>query len=77
MGRQPFLRPGFLDTCEYLGYIHGARRWRSRDGKDLLAWDSLHGEIEVYNTRGEHRATKHAVSGLWIKHAVRGRRIDV
>ena len=77
MGRKPIPRPGYLDTCAYLGYIHGARRWRSPDGKDLLTWDSLHGEVEVYNTRGEHRGTKHPVSGVWIEDAVRGRRIDV
>jgi hypothetical protein len=38
-----------LDTCVYLGYIHRERRWRSPDGKHLLTWDSLHGEIEVYD----------------------------
>ena len=77
VGRKPIPGTGYLNTCEYLGYIHGARRWRSPDGEDLLTWDSLHGEIEVYNTRGEHRGTKHAVSGVWVKDAVRGRRLDV
>src|SRR5208337_4763309 len=29
---------GFLDTCDYLGYSHGERRWRSRDG-EIEAFD--------------------------------------
>ena len=77
VGRKPIPRPGYLDTCEYLGYVRGERRWRSSDGRDLLTWDSLHGEIEVYNARGEHRGAKHPITGDWIKDAVRGRRIDV
>lgn len=42
-----------------------------------MIWDSLHGEVEVYNARGKHVGVKHAVAGVWVKNAVRGRRIDV
>lgn len=77
MGRKPIPKQGYLDACEYLGYIHGERRWRSRDGRYLLTWDSLHGEIEVYDRQGRHRGVMHAVSGAWIKDAVPGRCIDV
>lgn len=77
MGRKPVPRHGFLETCEYLGYIHGDRRWRTPDGKFLLTWDSLHGELEVYDTRGRHVGVKDAATGLAIKDAVRGRKIDV
>ena len=42
-----------------------------------MTWDSLHGEVEVYNRRGRHVGTKDATTGVWIKNAVRGRRIDV
>jgi len=66
-----------LDTCTYLGYIHGERRWSSRDGKHLLTWDSLHGEIEAYDMLGRHLGARDALTGRWIKDAVRGRRIDV
>jgi hypothetical protein len=77
MGRKPIPKPGFLDTCRYLGYIHGERRWRSPDGKYLLTWDHRHGEIEVYDPRGRLVGVMDAVTGVGIKDAVRGRRIDV
>jgi hypothetical protein len=69
--------PSFLDGCDYIGAFNGERRWRSPDGKTLYTWDSLHGEIEVYNRRGRHLGAIDAVSGAWIKRARRGRRIDV
>jgi hypothetical protein len=69
-------RPGFLDTCDYLGYSHGERRWRSGDGEFLLTWDGLHGEIEAYDRFG-YVGARDAISGDWIKNAVRGRWIDV
>lgn len=77
MGRKPIPRPSFLDTCDYLGYIHGERRWRTRDSDFLLTWDSLHGEIEAFNMRGRHVGVRDAITGDWIKGSVAGRRIDV
>jgi hypothetical protein len=69
--------PGFLDECEALGFIHGARRWRSADGKRLYTWDDLHGEIEVFTRRGIHLGAANAVTGILFKAAVKGRKIDV
>ena len=66
-----------MDTCSYLGYIHGERRWRSQDGRYLLTWDSLHGEIEAYSRLGSHVGVRDAITGDWIKGAVPGRWIDV
>lgn len=77
MGRKPIPRPGFLDTCTYLGYIHRERRWRSPDGRHLMTWDNLHGEIEVFSSRGKHIGTRDAITGRWIKDPVPGRWIDV
>ncbi|MFL5282558.1 MAG: colicin E3/pyocin S6 family cytotoxin [Rhodopila sp.] len=77
MGRKPIPSPGFLDRCEYLGYIYEERRWRSRRDNLLYTWDSLHGEVEVYNSRGEHRGVLDAVTGEEIKPARRGRTIRV
>lgn len=77
MGRKPIPKPGYLDTCAYLGYIRGERRWRSPDGKYILTLDSLHGEIEAYDKLGRRFGVKHASTGVWIKDPVRGRRIDV
>lgn len=70
--------PCFLDQCEYLGFVHGAQRWRSHDGKRYYTWDALHGEIEVFNQRGHHIAVLDGVTGEPNgKPAIRGRRIDV
>jgi hypothetical protein len=57
--------------------VHGDRRWRSKDRKRLFTWDGLHGEVEVFNARGQHLGSVDAVTGALIKLAVRGRRINV
>jgi len=46
LGRKPIPRPSFLDTCTYLGFIYGERRWRSIEDDVIYTWDALHGEIE-------------------------------
>jgi hypothetical protein len=66
---------GFIKDLEYLGTPAGRRRYRSRDR--IYEWDSLHGELEVYNNRGRHLGAADAETGEMIKPAVRGRRIDV
>ena len=73
----PIPTPCFLDNCESLGAFGGSRRWRSLDGKRLYTWDSLHGEIEVYNKRGRHLGAADAVTGVLIKPARKERHIDV
>jgi hypothetical protein len=77
LARQSIPTRSFLHQCDYLGFVHGTRRWRSRNGRYLFTWDALHGEVEVFNARGEHRGVMDAVTGRWIKDAVRGRWIDV
>jgi hypothetical protein len=73
VGRKPIPRPGFLDTCDYLGYIYGERRWRDANGDLIHTWDSLHGELEVFDTRGHHVGAADPVSGERIKPARQGR----
>jgi sugar lactone lactonase YvrE len=62
---------------ESLGAYGGQKRWRSPDRKRLYTWDSLHGEIEAWNTRGRHLGAMDAVTGVFIKGAKKGRRIHV
>ncbi|WP_321326720.1 colicin E3/pyocin S6 family cytotoxin [uncultured Parasphingorhabdus sp.] len=69
--------PCFLDQCESLGAKNGEKRWRSFTGDRIYTWDSLHGEIEVFNKRGRHLGAIDAVNGFTIKDAVKGRKIDV
>lgn len=59
------------------GATAGERRWRTQDGKYLLTWDSLHGEIEIYDKIGRHRGVMHALTGELIKQPIPGRQIDV
>lgn len=73
----PIPSPSFLDQCEHLGAFGTERRWRSLNGKRLYTWDALHGEIEAYDRRGWHLGVIDAITGVQIKPAVKGRRIDV
>jgi hypothetical protein len=70
-------KPSVLDDCTYLGAFNGERRWRSRDGKRIFTWDSLHGEIEVFNKRGRHLGAIDPINGNLLKEPVAGRCIDV
>jgi Cytotoxic len=74
---KPKPSPSILDDCEDLGFVSGQRRWRSKDGTRLYTWDSLHGEIEVFNRRGKHLGVVDPVRGLQTKDAVKGRTINV
>jgi hypothetical protein len=67
--------PCFLDEQVPLKAQRGRKVWRSRDGERLYTWDSLHGEIEVFNKRGRHLGVLDAITGNLIKPAVRGRRL--
>lgn len=74
---RPRQRPDFLDTVVSLGFKNGQRLWRSADGERYYTWDSLHGEVEVFNRRGRHLGAADARTGRFIKGPVRGRSIDV
>ncbi|MCY4360754.1 MAG: colicin E3/pyocin S6 family cytotoxin [Gammaproteobacteria bacterium] len=77
MSRKSKSASPFLDNQEYLGFIYGEQRWRSGDRKRIYTWDSLHGEIEVFNTRGYHLGVLDKIGGRLIKSAVKGRKIRV
>jgi hypothetical protein len=71
----PVPNSGFIAKLEYLGQPQGRRRYRS-EGR-FYEWDSLHGELEVYNSRGRHLGGVDPTTGEVIKPAIRGRRIGV
>ncbi|BDM22059.1 colicin E8 [Pseudomonas sp. LRP2-20] len=77
MTKLPIPSPSYLDKQEYLGFIHGERRWRSLCKRRIYTWDAFHGEIEVFNSRGKHLEVLDAESGETIKDAVKGRKINV
>lgn len=77
MSPKPIPSPSFLDRIEFFGVRSGQKVWRSADRERYYTWDALHGEIEVFNKRGRHLGSLHAIRGVLIKPAVRGRRITL
>ncbi len=77
MTRLPIPADSILDGFDPLGFIAGERRWRSHGGKRLYTWDALHGEVEVFDSRGRHLGAIDPITGAVLKEAVRGRRIEV
>ena len=47
------------------------------NGTRYFTWDSMHGEIEVFNKRGFHLGALDPITCLFIKKAVKGRTINV
>jgi len=55
-------------------------RWRGeirRSNGRYFTYDRLHGEIEVFNSRGDHLGVMDSITGQMIKPPVPGRRINV
>ena len=77
MGGKPRPVPCFLDDCELFGVRDGRKVWRLSESDYFYTWDSLHGEIEVFNVRGRHMGALHAVTGTFAKEPVKGRRLNV
>jgi hypothetical protein len=58
--------------------VKNKSRWISKDRKFYYEWDSLHGEIEVYDRNGYHVQVLNPDGSLNLnKPAIRGRKIDV
>ena len=76
MPGKPIPEGCILESMESLGAISGQKRWRCPRTGRLFTWDSLHGEIEVFNKRGKHLGAM-GPDGNFIKSAVKGRTIDV
>lgn len=77
MVRKAIPKPSILDQCVYLGKFKGEARWRNNTGNRIFTWDSLHGEIDVFNQRGKHLGAIDPKTGELIKEAKKGRKIDV
>jgi len=75
--RLPPPSPSIIDDFEPIRARNGEKRWRSADPKRLYTWDSLHGEIEVFDNRGYHLGAMDPITGALIKPPRKGRRIDV
>lgn len=66
----------FLHSQKQIGVVSGRKTWSNWNGDRLYQWDSLHGEVEVYTRKGQHLGVQD-VYGVFIKEAIKGRRINV
>ena len=66
----------FLSALKVVKVMGNRKVWSSESRDRLFTWDSLHGEVEVFNKRGKHLGVMDC-SGKLIKEAVRGRELDV
>ena len=73
----PKPKPCFLDEQIKYGVRGGRQVWSSFDQSRFYTWDSLHGEIEVFNKRGWHIGALDAMTGKFIKPPVKGRKLNV
>lgn len=73
----PYNPPSFLEDCFTLSKrIEGKKTWKSKDGKRLYQWDSLHGDVEIYSAKnGVHLGSADKITGRTIKPAVKGRKL--
>jgi len=55
----------------------GKNRWMSNEGDRIYTWDSMHGEIEVFNKRGHALAILNPDGPIKEKAIEKGRTIKV
>jgi hypothetical protein len=61
---------------QVLGVRGGRKVWKCARTGRLFTWDSLHGEIEVFDRQGYHLGVMDA-KGRLTKQAKKGRKLDV
>jgi hypothetical protein len=66
----------FLIKQKTVSY-QGNKRWVSEDGTRYFEWDSLHGEIEVYDKKGNALMVLNPNGSYKDKKIKKGRTIDV
>lgn len=57
----------YLNDLEAYKVVNGQKIWRDSTNSRFYTWDSLHGEIEVFDKRGHHLGALDAVSGPFDK----------
>lgn len=73
MPYKPKPKPCYIDKYEFYKVIENRKVYRG-EGR-YYSWDELHGEIEVFNSRGYHLGALDAITGEKIKEAKKGRRL--
>lgn len=76
MGGIPKPDPSIVSGFK-VSFVEGNRKYYFDPEEQLYySWDSLHGEFEVFNRRGFHLGSVCPTTGITLKPAVRGRRIN-
>ena len=77
MPYKPIPSGSILDSKEYYGVRSGRKVWASKDRSRFYTWDRQHGEVEVFDRQGYHLGSLDPMTGVKMKDAVRGRRLNV
>jgi len=76
LGGIPIPKPSILDNCRVVGIEGGRKIYKDEQENVYYTWDSLHGELEIFNKNGRHLGVADPITGALIKPAVRGRKIS-
>jgi extradiol dioxygenase family protein len=76
VGGKPIPKPSILDDCEVVGIEAGRKVYKDVDYDLYYMWDSLHGEVEVFDKRGRHIGAACPQTGILIKPGIKSRRIS-
>ncbi|MNF86604.1 Cytotoxic [compost metagenome] len=76
MGGLPIPKPSILDLLKVVSIENGRKVFKDNYESIYYTWDSLHGELEVFNKNGRHLGAACPQTGILIKPPVKGRRIN-
>jgi len=76
LGGLPVPKPSILDSCNVVGIEGGRKVYKDESEKVFYTWDSLHGELEVFNKYGRHLGAACPTTGVLVKPPVKGRKIS-
>ncbi|MNG98777.1 Cytotoxic [compost metagenome] len=76
MGGLPIPKPSILDLLKVVSIENGRKVFKDDYENIYYTWDSLHGELEVFNKNGRHLGAACPQTGILIKPPVKGRRIN-
>jgi hypothetical protein len=76
MGGIPIPKPSILDKFKVSAIEGGRKVYKDESESVYYTWDSLHGELEVFNKNGHHLGAACPYSGVILKPAVKGRKIS-
>jgi len=76
LGGLPIPKPSILDLLKVVSIENGRKVFKDNYESIYYTWDSLHGELEVFNKNGRHLGAACPQTGVLIKPPVKGRRIN-